>query len=143
MSTFPYSVGRTQTLARAHKMMRDHGVRHLPVLDGGALVGILSQRDLHLIETLRDVNPEEVLVEEAMSSEVYAVAPETPLDEVVRTMAVRKLGCAVVMHEAHVVGILSTVDVCRVLAERLSKSSPRSRQSAARNRARSESPAQR
>lgn len=119
MSTFPHSIGSDQTLARAHAVMRENTIRHLPVLDGGALVGLLSERDLHLIETLQDVEPAEVSVEEAMSTGVYAVTPETPLDEVVATMAEKKFGCAVVMQNHQVIGIVTTVDVCRVLAELL------------------------
>ncbi len=119
MSTVPHSVGRDQTLQRAHEIMRKHDIRHLPVLDGGTLAGLISQRDLHLIETLRDVNPEEVLVEEAMTSEVYCVSPETPLDEVATNLAERKLGCAVVMQKHHLVGMFTTVDACHALARLL------------------------
>jgi len=35
--------------AAAHRMMNQHAIRHLPVLDAGKLVGILSLRDLHFI----------------------------------------------------------------------------------------------
>lgn len=119
MTTSPHSIGRDQPLTKAHEFMRDHKIRHLPVLERGELVGILSDRDLYIIELLRDVNPTLVMVEDAMSSEVYAVSPEAPLDEVVMTMAEHKYGCAVVLHNHHVVGIFTTVDACRALAELL------------------------
>jgi acetoin utilization protein AcuB len=119
MTTSPQSIGRDQTLARAHALMREHSIRHLPVLEGGALVGLLSLRDAHLIETLKDVDANTVTVEDAMSSEVYSVSPEAPLDEVAATMAEHKYGCAVVMQNHHVVGIFTTVDVCAALAELL------------------------
>ena len=70
MSTSPQSIGADQPLSRAHALMREHGIRHLPVLTGGKLVGMLTQRDLHLVESLKNVDPEEVLVEDAMSSEI-------------------------------------------------------------------------
>jgi acetoin utilization protein AcuB len=119
MTTSPHSIGKDQTLARAHAVMREHSIRHLPVLDGGALVGLLSLRDAHLIETLKDVDAKTVTVEEAMSSVVYAVSPDAPLDEVASTMAEHKYGCAVIMQNHHVVGVFTTVDVCRALAELL------------------------
>lgn len=119
MTTSPHSIGIDQPLSRAHGFMREHRIRHLPVLAGGKLVGILTDRDLHLVETLNGVDPEKVLVEEAMSSTVYAVAPDAPLDEVVSTMAEHKYGSAVVMQNSHVVGIFTTVDACRTLAELL------------------------
>jgi acetoin utilization protein AcuB len=121
MTRGAHTIGREQTLATAHRMMREHGFRHLPVLDGGKLVGIVSQRDLHLIETLADVNPDEVRVEEAMTTEVFTVRPDAPLAEVARTMADQKLGSAVVMVGEKVVGIFTAVDAHRALADLLTK----------------------
>jgi acetoin utilization protein AcuB len=119
MTPGPHSVGQEQSLAQAHKLMRDHHIRHLPVLHGGKLVGVLSDRDLHLIETLRDVDPDKVTVEEAMSPTVYTVSPRTSLDEVVREMALHKYGCAVVEDNAKVVGVFTTVDAMRAFADLL------------------------
>jgi acetoin utilization protein AcuB len=119
MTTTPHSIGSEQTLARAAAVMREHDIRHLPVLHGGALVGMLTERDIRLVEALSGVDPKSVLVDDAMSSSVYSVAPETPLDEVVLTMAEHKYGSAVVMHGSKVVGIFTTVDACRALGELL------------------------
>jgi acetoin utilization protein AcuB len=119
MTTSPHSIGVEQTLAKAHTMMRDHGIRHLPVLHGGALKGMLTERDLRLVESLAGVDPTQVKVEDAMSSVVYSVGPDTPLDEVVSTMGEHKYGSAVVMQNEKVVGIFTTVDVCKALAELL------------------------
>src|SRR5512140_1734676 len=119
MTTSPYSIGQEQKLSQAHKLMRTHNIRHLPVLHGGKLAGVLSDRDLHLIESLRDVDPEKVLVEEAMRPTVYAVAPTASLDEVVREMAHHKYGCAVVVDNGKVVGVFTTVDAMRVFVELL------------------------
>jgi acetoin utilization protein AcuB len=119
MTTQPHSIGRDQTMTTAHRMMREHGFRHLPVLDAGRLVGVLSDRDLRLIEALREVDPDKVLVEDAMTAAPYAVSPDTPVDEVVSTMANHKYGCTVVMQNHTLVGIFTTVDACRVFAELL------------------------
>lgn len=119
MSTSPHSIGVEQTLAKAHAMMREHGIRHLPVLHGNKLMGLVTERDLRLVESLKDVDPTKVTVEEAMSSAVYSVAPDQPIDEVVATMAERKYGSAIVMQNEKVVGIFTTVDVCRAFAELL------------------------
>jgi acetoin utilization protein AcuB len=119
MTTSPHSIGVEQVLAKAHAMMREHKIRHLPVLTGGKLVGLLTDRDLGLVESLKGVDPATITVEEAMSSVVYAVSPDAPLDEVVMTMAEHKYGSAVVMQNNKVVGIFTTVDVCRSFAELL------------------------
>jgi acetoin utilization protein AcuB len=66
------------------------------------------------------VDPNTTTAADAMSSEVYKVSPESPLDGVVKEMASRKYGSAVVVSNNKVVGVLTTVDVCRALGELLS-----------------------
>jgi acetoin utilization protein AcuB len=119
MTASPCTIGHDQPLTQAHKLMRDHQIRHLPVLSQGKLVGILSDRDLHLIESLQDVSPDEVLVEDAMTPSVYTVAPTAPLDEVVREMARHKYGSAVVEDHQKVVGVFTTIDALRAFADLL------------------------
>ena len=60
MTELPHSVGREQPLSVAAGMMKKYDIRHLPVLDGGALLGMLTDRDLHLIESLEAVDAEQV-----------------------------------------------------------------------------------
>ena len=119
MTTTPHSIGTDQTLAHAHSVMQEHKIRHLPVLVGGKLVGMLTERDLRLVESLKDVDPKVVKVEDAMSTNVYAVGPDAPLDEVVRDMAEHKYGSVVVLQNNKVVGIFTTVDACRALHDLL------------------------
>ncbi len=102
-------------LSAAHELMRRYRVRHLPVLDQGKLVGVLSQRDLFFVETLRDVDPAKVRVEEAMSPNVYEVPPDTALGEVAAKMVEAKFGCAVVTRDQRVVGIFTTNDALRII----------------------------
>jgi acetoin utilization protein AcuB len=119
MTPIPYSIGPDQKLALAHTMMREHHIRHLPVLSGGQLVGLLSESDLHLIETFKDVDTRKVTVEEAMTQRPYTASPDAPLDEVCTEMAEHKYGCAVILQNNRFVGVLTTVDVCRALADLL------------------------
>ncbi len=119
MTTSPHTIGADQSLARAHAVLREHAIRHLPALRGGQLVGMLTERDLALVEALKDVDPTTVRVEEAMSQDVYTVAPDAALDGVVAEMASKKYGSAVVMQNGKVVGIFTTIDVCTAFAELL------------------------
>lgn len=121
MSPAPYTIGIDLPLARAREMMQMHHVRHLPVLEGGRLVGIVSDRDLAFIENLKDVDPKEVSVEEAMSSAVYTVTPDTPLREIATAMASHKYGSAVVMRDGQVAGIFTTIDACATLLRLLNE----------------------
>ena len=119
MTTTPHSIGSEQTIAKAASMMSQHHIRHLPVLHGGHLLGILTDRDIKLIESFKDVDVTKVSVEEAMTEQPYTVSPDAPLDEVVQTMAEKKLGSAVIVQNHKVVGIFTTVDACQALAELL------------------------
>jgi acetoin utilization protein AcuB len=117
MTRAPLTIAPEQSLERAHTLMRSRRVRHLPVVRGGELVGIVSQRDLMLIETLPGVDAREVPVEDAMTRDIYAVAPSAPVAEVAAHMAERKLGSAVVRNrEGRVVGVFTVTDACRALA---------------------------
>ena len=116
MTVAPVVVSSDRTLADAHRLMRERNIRHLPVVDHGRLVGIVSQRDLYLLETLRGVDPAAETVAEAMSSEPYAVGPDAPLDVVATAMADKKYGSAVVVDRGSVIGLFTTVDALRALA---------------------------
>jgi acetoin utilization protein AcuB len=117
MTTAPQTIGTEQTLHQASALMREHGIRHLPVLHGGRLAGILSERDVALISGLKDVDPNKVLVEEAMSGDPFTVSPETPVNQVAAEMAAKKYGSAIVVQNHKVVGVFTVVDACQVLAE--------------------------
>lgn len=120
MTRSPHSIGAEQSLARAKAVMLKYRIRHLPVLHGGRLVGILTDRDVHLVESLEDIDPLLVTASDGMSTSVYAVPPDTPLETVVAQMAEHKYGSTVVMRGHAVVGIFTTVDACRALAALLS-----------------------
>lgn len=113
------TIGASLTLADAKKLMHKHHIRHLPVLEGGSLVGVLSERDVEVISSMSELDPTCILVEDAMTQAPWTVAPTTPLVEVAAHMAREKLGSAVVMENDKVVGVFTTVDGMRVLAELL------------------------
>ena len=119
MTTAPQTIDADQTMADAHDMMRQHRLRHLPVLSAKGLVGVVSDGDLTLAESFKGVHPERVRVEDVMSRSAYSVMPDTPLDEVVQEMARHKYGSAVVVDHGHVVGIFTAVDACQAFADML------------------------
>ena len=117
MTSQPVTIGRRESLATAHHMMRANGIRHLPVLEHGELVGIVTQRDLLFLETIRGVDLEEDTVEDAMSSDTYAVTPDVPIATVARHMARKRYGCAVVIERGRVAGVFTATDALRLLAD--------------------------
>lgn len=119
MSTHPWTIERHATLTDAHRIMRGHHVRHLPVVDDRGLCGIVTEHDLHLIETLADSDPDTTLVEDAMREDPFVVAGDTPLDEVLEVMATHKYGSVIVEGRDGVQGIFTAVDACQEFARML------------------------
>jgi acetoin utilization protein AcuB len=120
MSPVPLTIRSGDSLARAHQLMRQYGIRHLPVLEGDQLAGVVSERDLYFIDRF---DPEAVSVSEAMTAEPFTVAPTADLGEVVRKMADARHGSAVVVEDGVVVGIFTTVDALEALADLLGRRS--------------------
>jgi acetoin utilization protein AcuB len=117
MTPAPHTIGAEQTVASAHQTMKELNVRHLPVLHGGELLGVVSDRDIAVVMGLKDAKPGELSVEDAIPLVPFTVAPTTPLSEVAQHMADHKFGSAVVMRGREVLGIFTTVDACRALAD--------------------------
>lgn len=116
MTTTPHFIGSDESITTAHKLMSEYEIRHLPVLDGGKLAGLVTARDLAVMESISGFDRSKVTVEDVMNRNVYIVDPDAPMDEVCERMADMKYGSALVVQNARVVGILTTVDVCRAVA---------------------------
>jgi CBS domain-containing protein len=107
----------------ADDVMKLGRIRHMPVLEGERLVGVVSQRDLlaaSLSKALdfeakeRRVFLKSVSVEEAMTRDPVTVSPETSAEEAARLLVRRKIGCLPVVDEKSVmVGLVTETDLLR------------------------------
>jgi acetoin utilization protein AcuB len=122
MTRSPLTVEASKSLADAKRLMKRWGVRHLPVMDEGELVGLISDRDVKLIEAHSDTRASDIALAEAMTRAPWTVAPTTPLEIAVRHMARHKLGSSVVVDNKKVVGIFTSNDGLRALAQVLAHS---------------------
>ncbi len=118
MTMSPHTVLPGQPMSAAHQLMRRHGFHHLPVVDDGKLVGIVSDRDLRLGTPPSSV---ETTIDTVMTRCVLAVTPETPLDEAVAILIASKCHCLVVMNKTGVVGIFTASDGLRALSDILGR----------------------
>lgn len=115
-------VESTHTVDEAARLMRRHRVRHLPVVDAkGKLAGIVSQRDLLIVQSIPDVDAREVAVSEAMNRDVYCVQPDAALEKVARTMAENRYGACVIANKGTLLGLFTTTDALQLLAHHLEK----------------------
>ena len=119
MTYVPKTIGFDQSLEQAMDYMRKLHVRHLPVLKGGKLIGIVSDRDVNMALMFKDVQAQNITVEGALTPNPYFTTPDAPLNEVAHRMCENKYGCALVMDNGKLVGIFTAVDGMRALSELL------------------------
>lgn len=119
MTPFPFFVEVDDSVEQIEEIFRDHPIRHVPVKDDDAIVGIVSERDLfrRVPEDLPRSERRRIRVRDLMSVEPYVVEFDTSLEEVLRTMVDRTIGTAIVSRGARLAGILTTTDVCRLLGD--------------------------
>lgn len=119
MTSGPFALGPREPLSNAARLMQKYGVHHLPVWADGKVVGIVSERDVQLVQALSVGHLETTTVEDAMTPDPYSVAPDAPLVEVVHHLTERRVGSAVVVDGGRIVGVFTTADAMRALVEAL------------------------
>jgi acetoin utilization protein AcuB len=117
MQTDPVTIRGTTTLDQAYDLMRRRGIRHLPVLEGSNIVGVVTDRDLRLATSRLAERPftPEVQVSEVMSRPVHTAHPRDPIETAARTMRELKIGCLPVIEGETLVGIVTVIDILDAL----------------------------
>lgn len=126
MTPFPYSVDVEAPVDEAERFMREHKIRHLPVMEKGVLKGIITDRDIKLMlgPDFAYPNPREFKVGNAMVEDCYTVELATPLVAVLRHMAEHRLGSALVTRHGKLAGVFTVTDACRAFADHLDGGPP-------------------
>ena len=117
MTTQPFFIEKEKALYEAQKMMAENKIRHLPVVSDGEVVGIISDRDIKMAAGLIGSDPNKMTIGNVCHEDVYEVSPDAKLHEVAEEMAEKHYGCAVVVSNSKLVGIFTTVDVCRAIVD--------------------------
>ncbi len=126
MTPDPLTVTPQASIAEVWDLMREVEVRHVPVVQGGVLVGMLSDRDLARVDMARllkvegaDALRQELAtpIVQVMSSDVISVEPDTEVGDVIALLLDHKIGALPVVEAGtrEVLGIISYVDVLRAL----------------------------
>lgn len=120
MTPFPHSIESGAPISAAKTMMRQHAIRHLPVMEAGELVGMVSDRDIHLVQDPKlQVPPDDRSVGDICNRDIYVVQLTDPLDRVLSQMAERHIGSAVVVKQGRLAGIFTVTDACRLYGQLL------------------------
>lgn len=121
MSKPARSVAPLDTLVHARELMLWGKIRHLVVISGGELVGLLSERDIAEHQARRGESifssPGDT-VSMAMEEHVETIGPDEELAVAARRMAGRKIGCLPVLLDGEVIGMLTTTDILAAAASR-------------------------
>jgi acetoin utilization protein AcuB len=123
------TIQRDESVERAQTLMAINGIRHLPVLEGRRLVGVLSDSDIRALmipqracstaARRREIFflPAGVRVEEAMSADPVSVPPGADIEEAARLLIARRIGCLPVVDRGRLVGIITETDILWVFME--------------------------
>lgn len=126
MAKNPATLGRNDTLNIADDVMSLSRIRHMPIVDEGSVVGIISQRDLFrsaLVKALgygsktHKVLTKTIKLKEIMTVNVITISPDATVKEAARVMMEKKIGCLPVLEGENLVGIVTETDILRYVVE--------------------------
>ena len=125
MSEHLVTISGDDSLSTVEDIMTLGGVRHMPVVRAGQLVGVVSERDLlrASLSNLSEFGSEQrraflqvVEIKRVMSAPPVVIGPDASVEEAALVMAERKIGCLPVLDETRLVGMLTETDVLRYFA---------------------------
>jgi acetoin utilization protein AcuB len=126
MKANPITVGPLDSFRHAMNLIRQRGIRHLPVMEGGRLVGIVTDRDVRQASpsaaTSLEIHElhyllEKIKIRDIMTSEVVTATPEMPIEAAARLMLTHRIGCLPVLREMALVGIITETDILSAFVE--------------------------
>ncbi len=110
MSSPVQTVGPDISIVQAGQIMEDHGIKRLPVVDGGTLLGIITQTDI--TRGLVSISPLKA-VSDIMTAEVASVSAAASVAEAAQMMATQGISCLIATHHQSVAGIITEKDLLR------------------------------
>ena len=134
MKRNPVFVDEADSMKKAMDLLKEHEIRHLPVLkDGDKLVGILSERDIKQASPspataleIREIYYllDKVKVKQIMTRRPYTVSSSAPIEEAALIIREKKIGCLPVVDNGKLVGILTETDIIDSFIEAMGVSGP-------------------
>ncbi len=116
------TLGPEASAGEALGVCREKGIRHVPIVEEGRLIGLVSDRDLRDVSPPRGGRDQEntlgwVRVRDIMSTDLVTIGPLDTIDHVAREIYERKIGCLPVVDGRELVGIITSQDMMRTMIE--------------------------
>ena len=117
MTHMPHTINSSVSLAKAKEMMVEYKCHHLPVLDGGKLVGVISERDISFASNLEKTNS--TPVKDVMMEDPVVVKPDDTLNDVLKIMLKKKINSVIVSaNKNESWGIFTTTDLIKYIIDK-------------------------
>jgi CBS domain-containing membrane protein len=117
----------SDTLTKAESLFKKHHIRHIPVVNGNKIIGMLSYTDLLRISFADAIEDDEeevdttvynmFSVEQVMAKNLTSISPDATIKEAAEILASREFHALPVVHGELLVGILTTTDLIRYLID--------------------------
>jgi|GEM_PF-971462 len=108
------------SISKARRLMREFNIRHLPVVERGELVGIISDGDVLLASSLRDgrIDVPDAPVSSIMTRNVVTCFGTSRVEDIAATMIRLQISCIPVVLERRLLGIVTSTDLLRLVSAR-------------------------
>jgi CBS domain-containing protein len=126
MAQNPATLDLNETLDLAESIMKLGRIRHMPVVDDGKVVGIVSQRDMFRSALITSLGfgrkttgalIKTIKIKEIMTEEVFTISSDASIKEAARQMMEKKIGCLPVLEGDRLIGIITETDMLRYVVE--------------------------
>lgn len=117
MTESPTTCEPSTTVVEAARVMASEDVGPVPIVDGGRLVGIVTDRDIVVRVVAEGQDPSSATIGDVASSDLVTVQPDTALQEAERLMAENQVRRLLVTEGDRLVGIVAQADIARALDE--------------------------
>ena len=120
------SVNKTQSLREVKSLLEKEGIRHIPVVSGSELIGIISKTDITKLSfgsifENQGSSEEAVLdmlsIEQLMTPQPKSVTSETSIRDVAEILAHEEFHSLPVVDEGNIVGIVTSTDIIKYMLE--------------------------
>ena len=115
MTPTPITIHPNASLAEARALLNQHRIRHLPAIEEGRLVGIVTDRDIRSAASASSL--EKVKVADTMTRNVITVSPDTQVQVAAKLMLTHRIGGLPVVKKGELLGIITETDLLHALVE--------------------------